>query len=113
MTMAVGGAPPAVFFDPDQLRDEGDGPYREFLRVPSLSSGIYRLRAGEQDLQKPHDEDEVYYVIGGRARFTAGEQTQPVSAGSLLFVRAGVEHRFHDIVEDLEILVFFSSAPSR
>lgn len=112
MTMAMGGAPSALFIDPEP-RDESEGPYRELLRVPSLSTGIYRLSAGERDLQKPHDEDEVYYVLGGRARFTAGEETRPVQPGSLLFVRAGVDHRFHDIVEDLEILVFFSSAPSR
>ena len=44
------------------------GPYHEFLRVPSLSCGIYSLAVGAKDLQGPHDEDEVYFVLSGRGR---------------------------------------------
>src|SRR5207253_4989147 len=33
-------------------------PYLEFLRVPSMSLGIYSLPAGGVDAQKPHREDE-------------------------------------------------------
>ena len=40
-------------------------PYLEFLRSSALSVGLYVLAAGEQDLQQPHTEDEVYYVISG------------------------------------------------
>ncbi len=82
--------------------------YLEFLRTDALSAGLYRLRAGEQDLQHPHTEDEVYYVIGGRARFRAGEDDCAVESGSVLYVEAGLDHRFFDIEEDLEILVFFA-----
>src|SRR4051794_2338074 len=78
--------------------------YLEFLRVPSLSAGIYKLAAGSIDLQKPHTEDEVYYVISGRASFTCDGKTIPASAGSTIYVAAQVEHRFHDIAEDLTIL---------
>jgi mannose-6-phosphate isomerase-like protein (cupin superfamily) len=91
-------------------RAEADQPYLEFLRVPDLSVGLYVLPAGGVDRQRPHTEDEVYYVIAGRARFTVGGEEQDVRAGSILFVRATLAHRFHDIEEDLVVLVAFGPA---
>jgi mannose-6-phosphate isomerase-like protein (cupin superfamily) len=85
-------------------------PYREFLRVPSMSAGVYVLSAGAIDAQKPHHEDEVYYVIRGRAHFTVGVEDHEVSAGSVIFVAAEVEHHFHDIKEELVVLVLFAPA---
>jgi len=84
--------------------------YHEFLRVPALSAGLYVLPAGGVDGQQPHTEDEVYYVVSGRGAFRCGEEDRPVAAGSVLYVPAHVEHRFHSIEEQLEILVFFAPA---
>lgn len=84
--------------------------YLEFLRVPALSMGLYRLPAGSVDPQQPHTEAEVYYIAGGRGMLRVGEENQEVTAGSIVFVEAGVEHRFHSITEDLNILVFFAPA---
>lgn len=96
----------------DRQRDESDKPYQEFLRVPSMSAGLYVLPAGATDSQRPHHEDEMYYVLRGQARFRAGDVDQEVSAGSVLFVAAEVEHRFYDIAEELAALVFFAPAES-
>ena len=85
-------------------------PYREFLRVPAMSAGLYVLPAGGTDHQKPHREDEVYYVVRGRARFKAGPEDREVSAGSVIFVAAEVGHRFYEITEELAVLVFFAPA---
>ncbi len=84
--------------------------YLEFLRVPAMSAGLYVLSAGSVDAQQPHTEDEMYYVASGRAMFLCGGEDCPVEAGSVLYVAAGVEHRFHSIAEDLSILVFFAPA---
>jgi mannose-6-phosphate isomerase-like protein (cupin superfamily) len=86
--------------------------YLEFLRVPALSAGLYVLPAGGIDPQKPHREDEVYYVVSGRGSIRAGTEDRPVQAGTVVFVSAGVEHRFHSITEELTILVFFATAES-
>ncbi|MGA8867886.1 MAG: cupin domain-containing protein [Candidatus Sulfotelmatobacter sp.] len=86
--------------------------YHEFLRVPAMSAGLYVLPAGGADPQRPHHEDELYYVVRGRARFRAGGEDCEVSAGSVLFVAAEVEHRFYDISEELAVLVFFAPAES-
>jgi mannose-6-phosphate isomerase-like protein (cupin superfamily) len=92
--------------DPQRVR-RGKA-YGEFLRVPSMSAGLYVLPAGAKDTQNPHHEDEMYYVVRGRARFRAGEEDREVAAGSVLFVAAEVAHRFYDIQEELAVLVFFA-----
>jgi mannose-6-phosphate isomerase-like protein (cupin superfamily) len=84
--------------------------YHEFLRRDSLSVGIYVLPAGGADPQRPHDQDEVYYVLAGRARFRIADREHTVGPGALLFVEAGVEHRFDWIEEELRLLVFFAPA---
>jgi len=96
----------------DRERNKAGKSYREFLRVPAVSAGLYVLPAGGADPQRPHHEDEMYYVLRGRGRFRAGEDEIEVSAGSVLFVAAEVEHRFFDIAEELAVLVFFAPAES-
>jgi quercetin dioxygenase-like cupin family protein len=85
-------------------------PYLEFLRVPALSVGLYRLAAGSQDRQQPHGEDEVYYALSGRGRLRVGAADHAVEPGTVAFVGARVDHRFHDITEDLTLLVVFAPA---
>jgi mannose-6-phosphate isomerase-like protein (cupin superfamily) len=84
--------------------------YLEFLRVPDLSMGLYELPAGGKDPQSPHTEDEVYYVVQGRASIKVGDEDRAVQAGSVVYVAKDVEHRFHSIEEDLTVLVFFAPA---
>jgi mannose-6-phosphate isomerase-like protein (cupin superfamily) len=84
-------------------------PYREFLRVPALSCGVYTLPAGAKDLQGPHDEDEVYFVIRGRGRLRVEGTERAIGPGSLLYVRGTSEHSFFEIEEDITLLVFFAS----
>ena len=84
--------------------------YHEFLRVPSMSAGVYRLHAGAIDPQSPHTEDELYTIISGRGSIKVGAEDRSVAAGSSVFVAANIEHRFHSIEEDLIVLVFFAPA---
>jgi len=91
-------------------REATGRPYLEFVTVPDLSVGLYVLAAGQPDLQQPHLEDEVYYVVAGRGRVTVGTDVRDVRPGSIVFVAATVPHRFHDIVEDLTLLVAFGPA---
>jgi mannose-6-phosphate isomerase-like protein (cupin superfamily) len=96
--------------DLSRQRAEKNKLYREFLRVPAMSAGIYVLPKGGTDPQKPHREDEMYYVIRGRARMQIGSDHAEVFAGSVIFVEAELAHRFCDIQEELEVLVFFAPA---
>ena len=94
----------------EEQRAESGKLYREFMRVPAMSVGLYVLAAGATDHQKPHREDEIYYVLRGRARFKAGMEDREVSGGDVIFVAAEVGHRFYDIAEELAVLVVFAPA---
>jgi quercetin dioxygenase-like cupin family protein len=96
----------------DQQRAASGKSYQEFLRVPAMSAGLYVLAAGATDLQRPHHEDEIYYVVYGRARFQAEKEDREVSAGSVIFVAAGVAHRFYEIAAELAVLVVFAPPES-
>jgi mannose-6-phosphate isomerase-like protein (cupin superfamily) len=101
------------FFQIDQLEEQQaqtGKSYLEFLRFPALSAGVYTLPAGGADLQKPHREEEMYYVVRGRARMRVGSADHDIRQGSVIFVAAGVDHRFYDIAEELVVLVFFAPA---
>ncbi len=101
-------------FDLDELKHNLRGEaveYMEFLDVPSLNCGLYFLTAGSSDMQAPHDEDEVYYVLSGRARMRLGEEERAVGPGSLLYVSATTEHSFFEIEEDMTLLVMFAPTP--
>ena len=93
----------------ERLRSTGEL-WIEFLRVPALSAGVYRLVAGAADPQSPHHEDEVYHVVAGRALLRVGDLDVPVGPGSVVFVKAEAEHRFHSITEDMTALVLFAPA---
>jgi mannose-6-phosphate isomerase-like protein (cupin superfamily) len=69
---------------------------------------VYELPAGGVDGQQPHAEDEVYYIVNGRATLRIGEDEHPVEPGSVAFVAAQVPHAFHSIIEPLTALVFFA-----
>lgn len=86
--------------------------YHEFLRVPAMSAGLYHLEAGGVDPQQPHHEDEAYVVMRGKGKFMMNDEDHDVQAGSVIFVPAHIEHRFHSITEDMDILVFFAPAES-
>jgi mannose-6-phosphate isomerase-like protein (cupin superfamily) len=91
--------------------DPGGHDFAEFFRSSTLSLTVVRWPAGSMDDQEPHTEDEVYYVVSGRARLQVAEEEAAVGAGSIAYVAAGVEHHFYDIEEDLSVIVFW--APPR
>ena len=102
----------AALAEVDGKGTESGKAYREFLRVPSMSAGLYVLQAGAADGQRPHHEDEMYYVVRGKAKFMAGSHRRDVAPGSIIFVAAEIEHRFYDIEEEIAVLVFFAPAES-
>jgi mannose-6-phosphate isomerase-like protein (cupin superfamily) len=85
-------------------------PWLEFIRVANLRAGLYVLAPGAWDHQTPHEEDEIYYVVSGRATFEAGLDRREATPGSIIYVSAHQDHRFTAIVEELRVLVFFAGA---
>lgn len=86
----------------------GDKRFHIFLDNATMRVEYLNYPAGHVDLQQPHDWDELYYIISGAAQFTADGETSTVKAGDNIFVAAHIPHKFHDITEDLSVIVFFS-----
>jgi mannose-6-phosphate isomerase-like protein (cupin superfamily) len=100
-------------FDIDEIRQALSGDkvqYKEFLRVPSLSCGVYHLPRGAKDMQSPHDEDEVYFVLEGKASMQVADEIKEITSGDILYIKATEDHSFFEIEEDMTLLVFFASA---
>ncbi|TDI72153.1 MAG: cupin domain-containing protein [Bacteroidetes bacterium] len=62
---------------------------------------------GDPDLQQPHSRDEIYVVASGTGAFINDGIHQEVETGEVLFVRAGIEHRFVEFSTDFSTWVFF------
>lgn len=93
----------------ERQRASGDS-WFEFLANSNLSVGVYNIAAGTNDREShdPHDRDEVYIGVKGKGRLTADGEVFDVAENSIVFAKAGVQHHFHDVTEDLIVLVFFA-----
>ena len=106
----------ASFTVSDLRRQQQDSTkaWLEFLDLPTLSMGIYHVSAGTNDREthEPHDRDEVYVGIDGRGRLNANGEEFDIEAGAIIYVSAGVVHYFHNVTDDLTVLVFFVGRPN-
>ncbi|MFN8441917.1 MAG: cupin domain-containing protein [Caldilineaceae bacterium] len=93
-------------------RADSGSMWLEFFQASSksLSMGLYVIPAGGVDPQSPHTEDEIYYVVSGRGKIQVKEEDRTVQAGSIIYVAANDEHRFHNVEEELSLIVFFAPA---
>lgn len=99
---------PRVAGLPELLAEHGEATYREVLRVPALSLGLFAAAPAHDDVQSPHEVDEVYVVVAGRAVLEVDGARTPVGIGSVAYVPAQVPHRFVDVTEDLCVVVVFA-----
>jgi mannose-6-phosphate isomerase-like protein (cupin superfamily) len=79
--------------------------FAELFRHGTLTVELYAPRG--RDPQSPHSRDEVYVVIAGTGQFRNGSERHPFQPGDVLFVAAGVDHRFENFSDDLAVWVFF------
>ena len=75
------------------------------LKHGSLLVKVYAPRSN--DPQQPHTRDEVYVVAKGSGEFLCGGERNAFKAMDLLFVPAGVTHRFEKFSDDLTVWVMF------
>ncbi len=90
-----------------RLEKEG-GYFLDFLKVRDMEAGIIVLHPREEDTQEPHLADELYYVIEGSGLIEIGKRRRPVKKGSIVFMPAGMHHRFYGNSEDLVVLYVFA-----
>ena len=82
--------------------------FAQLFQHGTLRILVYAPRG--HDPQAPHEQDEVYIVMRGHGTFVNGDARRPFAPGDLLFVPAGVEHRFENFTDDLALWVVFYGA---
>jgi mannose-6-phosphate isomerase-like protein (cupin superfamily) len=93
-------------FELNKLLSELDGQggyFIDFINTRGIQAGIIRLHPGENDSQKPHSVDEVYYVIEGSGFIKLDGKDHEIRQGTSIFVPAKADHRFHGNKQDLVI----------
>ncbi len=108
--MSEGGAPVGrrrvtVVEAMEQLPGPGGERFAEVLGHGTMEVEIYAPRG--RDPQTPHTRDELYVVVSGTGEFVNGPERHPFGPGDVLFVPAGVVHRFEDFTDDLAVWVVF------
>ncbi len=88
-----------------KLARAGGSEFTTLFLHGSLQVEIYKPKG--IDRQQPHTRDEIYVVISGSGTFVNDSVRQPFAAGEVLFVPAGVAHRFEDFTDDFATWVFF------
>ncbi len=79
--------------------------FKQLFEHGSLIVEIYQPEKIDQ--QQPHTRDEVYVVISGSGYFVNGASRELFEPGEVLFVPAGVEHRFEEFTDDFATWVIF------
>jgi mannose-6-phosphate isomerase-like protein (cupin superfamily) len=91
-----------------QQLSQHHGTFIKLFSHGTLEVEIYKPE--KVDLQKPHTRDEVYVISTGAGEFVCGNEKESVGAGDVLFVPAGMEHRFLNFTGDFSAWVFFYGA---
>lgn len=85
--------------------DSADAPFLTLLSERGVEIEIYRP-VGNDD-QTPHTRDELYVVISGSGWFVNGARRHRFEAREVLYVPAGVVHRFEEFSDDFATWVVF------
>ncbi|CAN5917676.1 hypothetical protein BH23ACT10_BH23ACT10_34730 [soil metagenome] len=80
-------------------------PFIDVLAHGTMSVEVY-VPVGTDD-QQPHDQDELYVVISGTGQFVRGDERSAFAPHDVLFVPAGMDHRFVDFSDDFATWVIF------
>ncbi len=92
---------------------DSDEYFHTFIDRKSLAAGVLSLGPGEEDVQEPHDSDEIYYIVDGDGFLRIGKKDHAVSKGMAFFVAANTKHRFFGNTKRLDVIYFFGCPDQR
>jgi mannose-6-phosphate isomerase-like protein (cupin superfamily) len=88
-----------------ELEKQGGKPFTTLMQQGSMSVEYYKPEG--IDGQTPHKQDELYLIASGSGTFSRNGEKFPFQSGDVLFVPAGMEHRFEDFTPDFATWVIF------
>jgi len=88
-----------------QLKEQSEFPFTTMMKHGNMTVEYYAPK--DVDLQTPHIQDEIYVIASGTSVFSRNGEFTDCKKGDVLFVPAGVEHRFETFSEDFATWVIF------
>ena len=88
-----------------QLNHESMNKFTTVMQHGTMKVEFYKPE--KVDLQKPHIQDEIYVITSGTGIFIRNEEKVSFKPNDVLFVPAGVEHRFEKFTDDFTTWVIF------
>jgi len=88
-----------------KLNQDGDHPFAVLLKHGTLQVEYFVPR--DVDTQSPHEQDELYIIASGHSNFFRNGEVVKCQKGDVLFVPAGMEHRFQNFSNDFATYVIF------
>lgn len=88
-----------------ELEKENKQRFIEVMKHGSMTIEFFKPQ--QSDTQTPHKQDEIYAIIKGNSTFYRDGERIDCKSGDVLFVPAGMDHRFENFSEDFETWVIF------
>lgn len=88
-----------------QLLEQTEFPFTVMMKHGTMTIEYFAPR--EVDTQTPHKQDEIYVITKGHATFSRDGERTNCEKNDVLFVPAGMEHRFENFSEDFATWVIF------
>ena len=88
-----------------QLQEENEFPFTLVMKHGTMS--IEYFAPDKVDTQTQHKQDEIYVIIKGDGFFFRDGERTACKKGDILFVPAGMEHRFENFSDDFTTWVIF------
>ena len=89
----------------EQLKKEVDKPFTVLMKHGTMSVEYFAPQ--KIDSQTPHSQDELYVIVRGHGQLNRDEEILECKAGDVLFVPAGMAHRFQNFTDDFATWVVF------
>jgi mannose-6-phosphate isomerase-like protein (cupin superfamily) len=89
----------------EKLLEEEEFPFVVVMKHGTMSMEYFS--PVKTDTQTPHKQDEIYVIIKGDGFFFRDGERTACKKGDVLFVPAGMEHRFENFSDDFATWVIF------
>lgn len=89
----------------EQLKQEEERPFTVLMKHGTMSVEYFCPK--KVDTQTPHSQDELYVVARGHGFLNSDGESIECKAGDVLFVPAGMQHRFENFTDDFATWVIF------
>jgi len=88
-----------------QLLEQDKLPFTIMMEHGTMSIEYFAPKG--TDTQTPHKQDEIYVIIDGHSTFFRNGERVQCKKNDVLFVPAGLEHRFENFSDDFATWVIF------